>query len=172
MAQAKESVVTDAELEQAIASKDVRVISTLLALAITKKDLFAIKHLLENGGDLNCPLQDGTNPMLYVIRVNDKKVSDFVEGFCDEKTIEKWDMQLDLLQAMEDQKMAQQSSAEQKPARRLSEGSFVANMNQSAQPPSSQAASNNASVGRQGPPSAQQHAPAPAPAKKSGCTLM
>ena len=162
MAQAKESVVTDAELEQAIASKDVRVISTLLALAITKKDLFAIKHLLENGGDLNCPLQDGTNPLLYVIRVNDKKVSDFVEGFCDEKTLENWDLQLDLLQAMEDQKMAQQNSAEQKPARRLSQGGFVANMNQSAQ-----AASKNASGGRQAPPPAQ-----PAPAKKSGCTLM
>jgi hypothetical protein len=113
------------DIAEAIASKNVRVISTLLALAIVQKDVNAMKRLFDGGADLNCMLANDTTPLDCLIVEDDEEINAVVRDYCDERTLEGWRLQLKTFNALTGRQP------------RLSQGSFVADM--SKQSPSAKA---------------------------------
>lgn len=113
------------DIAEAIASKNVRVISTLLALAITQKDVKAMKRLFDGGADLNCELADESTPLECVIAQDDEEVNAVIREHCDERTLEVWRAQLKVFNTLTGRQQ------------RLSQGSFVVDLNK--QSPSAKA---------------------------------
>ena len=111
--------VNSEELNQAIASKDVRGISTMFAQAIAFKDFGAMGRLLDAGAKLTCELADESTPLEVVIAEDDKAVNQFLKPRCDAQTLAVWDAELKAFNALTGRKSSP----------RLSQDSFAANMN-------------------------------------------